>query len=490
MYESSHARTERWQGTVLLAAALFLPPSAALAGPVVDRPNIVFILADDLGWSDLGCYGADLHETPRLDRLARSGVRFTQAYAMSVCTPTRAALLTGRHAARLHMTVWREKSASREAEAARSTDRFLAPVTVSDLPEAETTLAEVLKRAGYLTLHVGKWHLGDGGHSPETNGFDINIGGTHWGAPATYFWPFRGSGPGDFRYVPGLGLGRPGDHLSDRLTDEALKLIEAAGERPFFLNLWYHDVHTPIEGKPELVEHYRGKLDPRLHHRNPEYAAMIDTLDRNVGRVLDFLESHDLARRTLVIFTSDNGGYINPYKGRPVTDNWPLRSGKGSLYEGGIRVPLVIRLPGGATGTCECPVICMDLFRTIAEAAGVDGGSGVDGMSLLPLARDPASRLARDALFFHFPHPYFTTAPVSAVRQDRWKLLEYLEDGRLELFDLATDPAEGRDLAVERSAETQRLRRRLHDWREEVGAQVPLPNLRYRASASGPAGRS
>lgn len=230
-------------------------------------PNVVFILADDLGWSDLGCYGADLHETPHLDQLAREGVRFTQAYAMSVCSPTRAAILTGRHAARLHLTVWREAAVN----PARA-QKLLPPLAVADLPHEELTLAEALQAAGYLTFHVGKWHLGDGDHSPETQGFDVNRGGTHWGAPATYFYPFRGEcgQEREFRYVSGLGLGKPGDYLTDRLTDEALKLIDQAGNRAFFLNLWYHNPHTPIEGKTNLVEKYRARLKPGLKHQNPD----------------------------------------------------------------------------------------------------------------------------------------------------------------------------------------------------------------------------
>ena len=465
-------------GRFLLAIGLLVlgsgrPATSLAAEP---RPNIVFILADDLGWSDLGCYGADLHETPHLDRLAREGLRFTQAYAMSVCSPTRAALLTGRHAARLNLTVWREAALNRDADAARTPRALLPPATASDLPHAETTLAEVLKAAGYLTFHVGKWHLGDAGHSPETQGFDVNVGGTHWGAPATYFWPFRGTNSaGEFRYVPGLGPGKAGDELTDRLTDEALRLIDGAGEQPFFLNLWLHSPHTPVEGKPALVEHFRRRLRPGLWHQNPDYAAMLRTLDDNVGRVLARLEARRLRERTLVIFTSDNGGYDQPFRGRAVTDNFPLRSGKGSLYEGGIRVPLIVRMPGLTSpgSVCREPVICMDFFPTIAELAGVAGATAVDGLSLVPLLRDPAARLAREALCFHYPHYYPTTSPVSAVRAGEWKLLEYFEGDRVELFHLRDDPGEQRNLASAEPERTAELRRQLGRWREEVGARIP-----------------
>lgn len=443
-------------------------------------PNLVFILADDLGWSDLGCYGSDLHETPNLDRLAREGVRFTQAYAMSVCSPTRAALLTGRHAARLHYTIWREGALTPSRD-----QKLLPPPAISDLPHSETTLAEALKAASYLTLHVGKWHLGDADHSPETHGFDLNIGGTHWGAPATYFHPF--SGPfgqaREFRYVPGLGLGRAGDYLTDRLTDEALKLIDAAGNRPFFLNLWYHNPHTPIEGKPKLVEKYRAKIRPGLRHQNANYAAMIETLDENVGRILARLQKRRLADRTLVIFASDNGGTIIQHRGQQVTDNWPLRSGKGSLYEGGIRVPLLVRLPGITPRgqVCEAPVTCTDFFPTLLELcvehadAQLQSLGPLDGVSLVRLFKAPRTSLDRDTLFFHYPHYYMTTTPVSAVRQGDWKLLEYFEDGRAELYNLRDDPGEQTDLAEAQPERTALLRGRLRGWRTEVGAQLPIP---------------
>ena len=444
------------------------------------RPNIIFILADDLGWSDLGCYGADLHETPHLDRLARAGLRFTQAYAMPVCSPTRAALLTGKHAARLRFTVWRESAVNREAEAARSKNKLLPPATMHDLAHSETTIAEVLKAAGYLTFHVGKWHLGDADHAPETQGFDLNIGGTHWGAPTTFFWPFRGpSGQSrEFRYVPGLGVGKEGEYLTDRFTDEALKLIDAAGARPFFLNLWFHNPHTPIEGKPALVEHYRRKLKPGLHHQNPDYAAMIQTLDETVGRILEHLKKRRIAERTLVIFTSDNGGYIGQYRGRQVTNNAPLRSGKGSLYEGGVRVPLIVKWPGVTPrgAVVDEPVICTDFFGTFAELVGANGDTTRDGLSLLPLLRNPRAHLQRDALYFHYPHYYATTSPVSAVRAGDWKLLEYFEDNHVELYNLREDPSEQRDLAAREPARAQQLRAQLQAWRGQVGAQLPSPN--------------
>ena len=476
---SPRARTD-WRALVAVLVLAWIAGRAVAAAP----PNIVFMLADDLGWSDLGCYGADLHETPRLDRLARQGVRFTQAYAMPVCSPTRAGLLTGRHPARLHYTTWREAAVERSERVAQGNWRLIPPPTVADLPASETTIATRLHRAGYLTFHVGKWHLGDANHSPETHGFDVNIGGTHWGAPESYFWPFRGTNRfREFRYVPGLGPGHPGQHLTDRLTDEAIKLIDFAGDRPFFLNLWFHNPHTPVEPKPELAARFRAKLQPGFKHQNADYAALLATLDENVGRVLDHLDQRGLAGRTVVIFASDNGGYLGEYKGQRVSNNAPLRSGKGSVYEGGIRVPLMIRWPGHAPAgrVCDEPVSCVDLAPSLAEFAGLPADEPTDGLSLAPLLRDPAGTLPRDALYFHYPHYYATTTPAGAVRSEGWKLIEYFEDSRLELYNLRADPGEAANLAAQEPDRTRALHARLREWRSRVGAQLPSPNPDYRA---------
>ncbi len=439
------------------------------------QPNIVLILADDLGWADLGCYGADLHETPNLDRLARQGVRFTDAYAAPVCSPTRAALMTGKHPARLHLTTWYESSHNPPRNRA-----LVPPITVADLPHREITIAEVLRSAGYRTAIVGKWHLGQATHYPETQGFDINIGGTFWGAPATHFFPYRGRGSteDEIRYVPHLEWGEPGEYLTDRLTDEALKVIDRAGDQPFFLYLAHHAVHTPIEAKAPLVERYRRRLKPGLHHRNATYAAMIQSLDESVGRVLKRLEERGIAEETIVIFASDNGGYINAFRGEPVTSNHPLRSGKGSLYEGGIRVPLIVRWPGHtpAGAIAHEPVITMDLFPTILEMSGLEHDQKTDGVSLAALLENPRARLGREGLFWHFPHYYPTTTPVGAMRSGHWKLLEYFEDDHVELYDLAKDLAEQTDLAAQHPEVARRLRDRLRSWRKEVDAQMPGPN--------------
>lgn len=452
------------------------------------RPNIVLILADDLGWSDLGCYGADLVETPHIDRLAADGVLFTQAYAMSVCSPSRATLLTGKHAARLRITIWSEGSRS-----GPRTRPLLEAPSLHDLPHTEKTLAAHLHDAGYLTAAVGKWHLGDARHHPETHGFDVNIGGTQWGAPHSFWWPYRGAGRfgPEFRYVPHLEFGTPDEYLTDRLTDEALRLIDRAGVRPFFLYLAHHAPHTPVEAKADDVAYFKGRLGPGMQHRNATYAAMVRSFDESVGRVLDHLAARGLDRDTVVILTSDNGGFIGVDRGSgdatPVTSNAPLRSGKGSLYEGGIRVPLIVRWPGITPGGAVCPepVTLTDLFHTLRPQAAVVGQAerdGRDGLDMSPLLRDPAAQLERDALFFHYPHYYETTTPVSGVRMRDWKLLEYLEDGRLELYNLRDDPTERTDLAARMPDRADALARRLHEWRTAVDAAMPTPNPDFKGN--------
>ncbi|WP_395743541.1 sulfatase [Prosthecobacter sp.] len=460
---------------ILGLSVLLLPQFLQAEGR---RPNILFILVDDMGWSDLGCYGADLHETPRIDQLAAESVRFTNAYAMSVCSPTRSTLMTGKHAARLHFTIWSEGA----QEGGPKNRKLRDAPAIWNLPRSETTIAKHLHDAGYLTALVGKWHLGDWQHYPEAHGFDINIGGTNWGAPQTFWWPYSGSGRfgSEFRYVPHLEFGKPGEYLTDRLTDEAIKVMDRAGEQPFFIYLAHHSVHTPIEAKEADVKHFDEKLREGMNHKHGVYAAMNKNLDDNVGRVLDHLKKSGLDKNTLVIFASDNGGYIGSDKagGRdmPVTSNAPLRSGKGSLYEGGIRIPLIIRWPGiTKAGVCDEPVVTMDLFNTLLGAAGLPPEKN-DGLDLSPLLKQPATKLGREALYFHYPHYYHTTTPVSAMRTGDWKLLEFFEDQHLELYDLRNDPGEQRDMAKQMPEKAGALRDQLHAWRAAVNAAEPVPN--------------
>jgi arylsulfatase A-like enzyme len=477
----------RFAALIVAALNLSLVPGHVFADDLAAkprRPNVVLILADDLGWSDLGCYGADLHETPNLDRLAQGAVRFTNAYAMSVCSPTRAMLLTGKHAARLQITIWAEGSLD-----GPKNRPLLQGASRHDLPHAETTLAARLQSAGYLTALVGKWHLGDAQHYPETHGFDVNIGGTLWGAPQTFFWPYRGVGRfgNEYRYVPHLEFGRPGEYLTDRLTDEAISVINSAGDRPFFLYLAHHAPHTPIEAKPADTSHFEATRRADMHHQNIGYAAMVKSLDESVGRILEHLKLRGIDQNTIVVFTSDNGGYVGVDKasGYPeaVTTNVPLRSGKGSLYEGGIRVPLIVRGPGWATNAlCAEPVSLADLYPTILELLDLPAAEGpIDGVDLSGLLNDPSTALDRDALYFHYPHYYHTTTPVGAVRVRDWKLLEYFEDNRVELYNLASDLSEARDLSPQMPEKSAELREKLHAWRDSVGAAMPTLNPNFRA---------
>lgn len=464
----------RTANSPLLLATLVLIPWVAQA-----RPNFVFILADDLGWSDLGVYGSDLHETPRIDGFAADALRFTNAYAASpVCTPTRASILTGKHPARLQMTVWRE--AARHPPLQRA---LVPPVTADSLPHEEITVAEVLHDAGYVTAHVGKWHLGTAEYYPQTQGFDYNVGGTLWGAPQTFFFPYSGSRPfSGLRYVPHLEGGAEGEYLTDRLTTEAIRILRREHGRPFFLHLAYHTVHTPIEGKPEVAELYRTRIRPDMKHRNAHLAAMVHSLDENVGRVLDALEQLGVSDNTVVFLTSDNGGFINRYDDLQVTDNSPLRSGKGSLYEGGIRVPAMVRWPGVTEpGTVsDTPMSSVDYYRTILSIAGLEGDRDynrtVDGIDLVPVLRGSHDTPQRAALFFHYPHYYSTTSPVSAVRNGHWKLLRYYEDSRLELYNLAEDIGERHDRSSDRPDLAAALLGRLESWLGSVSAQHPTPH--------------
>jgi len=465
------------------SGTLALCPGAVKAVERTGKPplNYVFILIDDLGWSDLGCYGADLHETPNIDEFARRSMTFTNAYAAApVCTPTRASIMTGKCPARLNMTIWREAS-KRPPQ-----DRPLVPpITVGDLPHDQLTIAEAMHDAGYQTTHIGKWHLGGAEYYPETQGFDVNIGGTLWGAPNTYFYPYRGDeNYREYRYVPHLEFGEEGEYLTDRLTDEALDVMKKVKDQPFFLHLAYHTVHTPMDGKPDLVEYYRGKIKPDMHHQNPYFAAMVHSMDENVGRILDGIRQLGIEERTVVVFFSDNGGFINEHRGQRVTNNYPLRSGKGSLYEGGIREPMIVNWPGVTKpgSVCHEPVSSVDFYPTFLEMAGLSGdpehNATLDGMSLVPLFKNPDATLPRQALFWHYPHYYPTTSPVSAVRQRDWKLLEYFEDGHLELYNLKEDLGEKNNLAEKMPERASDLHRLLKAWRDEVDAQLPKKNTR------------
>jgi arylsulfatase A-like enzyme len=458
------------------------------------QPNIIFILIDDLGWRDLTCYGSTYYETPNLDRLASEGMTFSDAYAACpVCSPTRASILTGKYPATVGVTDWIDWGNWVHPARGRLVD---APY-IDHLPLDETSLAAALKTVGYHTWHVGKWHLGGEPYLPGDHGFDLNIGGCHWGAPLNgYFSPYD---------IPGFENGPEGEYLTDRLTDEAVKLIENVNGAPFFLNLWYYAVHTPIQAKPELITRFEEKaremglddIDPfdigdpfptehkkelritrRLVQSDPVYAAMVYTLDENIGRLMDALDRTGQADKTIVIFTSDNGGLATA-EGSP-TCNAPLSEGKGWMYEGGTREPLIFRWPGVIKpGTsCQVPVTSPDFYPTFLEMVGAPHNpeQHTDGTSLMPLLKG-ATSLNREAIFWHYPH-YGNQGgtPGSSLRAGDYKLIHFFEDDHLELYNLRVDIEEEHNLAHLNPQLTAELARMLADWRRSVEAKIPQPN--------------
>ncbi|MFO7774546.1 MAG: sulfatase [Candidatus Hydrogenedentota bacterium] len=431
--------------------------------------NVVFALIDDLGWADLGAYGNEFNETPHIDRFAEENMLFTDAYAAPVCSPSRAALMSGQDTARLNLTSfipghWRPFEVLDE------------PVNrPQHLPHDLVALPEALSDAGYATAHYGKWHLGSGGqHFPTEHGFDeaIVTGGRHF-AP-------------DFRTNPSHDV-EPGTPLVDFLTDRTIDFMERHADQPFFVHLSHYAVHIPIDTTEELFEKYDAKEPVEGYPSNPYYAGMLEQLDDSFGRLLDAIDEMGLADDTVVIFYSDNGGLVQRFDvagdedAQVVTNNAPLRDEKGSLYEGGVRVPLIVRYPGRTESGSQCaePVLANDFYPTLAEIAGISPpGQAVDGQSMLPLFENPEASLARDAIHMHYPH-YHHSRPGSFIRQGDWKLIEFFDDNSLELYNLAEDIGEEHDLAREEPERAARMWRRLADWRQARQAAMPAPNPRF-----------
>lgn len=469
-------------------------------GKTDQMPNIIFILVDDLGWADLGCYGSDFHETLNIDRLAGQGMRFTNAYAACpVCSPTRASIMTGKYPARIDVTDW---IPGRQAHAGpQPCDKLISREFELEMDLEEITIAEALKDAGYRTFFAGKWHLGeDSVYWPEHQGFEINKGGWSVGSPrGGYFSPYIN---------PRLESGPEGENLTDRLTGESIRFIEEHTEEPFFLYLSFYTVHTPLQGKEELIEKYekkvydlgldrtvmetanrewiqyaapRGRFVERTIQGHPTYASMIETLDMNVGRVMKSLKELGLEENTIIFFMSDNGG-LSTSEGSP-TSNLPLRAGKGWLYEGGIREPMFIKWPGsGATGrVCHDPVISTDFYPTILEMAGVDlmPEQHMDGVSLVPLLTGNGDMKKR-SIFWHYPH-YGNQGgkPGAVIRMGDLKLIEFFEDNSVELYNLSDDPGEQLDLSSEMPGKVEDLLKMLHRWQVEVDAEGMDPNPGY-----------
>ncbi len=455
------------------------------------KPNIIFILIDDMGWKDLGCYGSEFYETPNIDRLADEGMLFTDAYAACpVCSPTRASILSGKYPATLGITDWIDY----DGRIHPCTGKLMDAPYIKHLPFEEKSIALALREGGYNTWHIGKWHLGKRPYYPENHGFDVNIGGCYWGHPFNgYFSPYG---------IETLEDGPKGEYLTDRITDEAISLIRNNKDKPFFLNLCHYAVHNPIEAKEEDIKRFEKKakemgldrLNPfedgeffpvdhkkhlrvrrRLIQSDPAYAAMIFNSDWNIGRLMDALEESGQAENTVIIFTSDNGGLATS-EGSP-TSNSPLSEGKGWMYEGGVREPLIVKWPGKIKpgSLCQEPITSPDFYPTLLEIAGLPliPEQHVDGVSILPLLQGKET-LGREAIYWHYPH-YGNQGgtPGSAIRMGDYKLLEFFEDGRVELYNLVEDLEQEENLAGEMPQLTDHMKRLLHDWRKSVEAKMP-----------------
>lgn len=453
---------------------LFDPAKALAEAGTGKRLTFVFILIDDMGWSDSACYGSTFYETPNIDRLASQGMRFTDAYAAApVCSPTRASIMTGKYPARLRLTDFIG------GDLVGENSRILPAEYIHQLPLEEVTIPEALKPAGYVSAHIGKWHLGDKPYYPEAQGFDLNVGGSHSGMPRDYFYPAWGDNP--------PLKGRHGEYLTDRLTEEAEKFIEDNRDKPFFLHLAHYAVHVPIQARKETVDKYQARVKAENIHNNSVYAAMIESVDESVGRVMKKLEQLGIAERTVVFFMSDNGGLSvkeGDFKHTPATSNAPLRAGKGYLYEGGLREPMIIRWPGvvAPASLCSVPVISVDFYPTILEIAGITGDPELlaDGASLVPLLKQTGN-LEREAIYWHYPH-FSNQGGMAggAVRKGDYKLIEFYQDGFLELYNLKDDIGETNNLAGKRPEKAAELRQLLKHWLKEVKAQMPVPNPDYK----------
>ncbi|OAI50240.1 hypothetical protein AYO44_17955, partial [Planctomycetaceae bacterium SCGC AG-212-F19] len=410
-------------------------------------------------------------ETPHIDRLAASGMKFTNAYAACpVCSPTRASILTGRYPPRYNVTDWLPGRKD------MSSQKLLRPQIAQQLSLDEITIAKALKPAGYVSASIGKWHLGGPDFTPDKHGFDLNVGGTQTGSPPGGYFKFK---------TPTMTARDENEYLTDRLTDEALGFIEKNKDRPFFLYLPHYTVHIPLQAKKDLIAKYEAKAKPGQPQHNPVYAAMIESLDESVGRLTKKLDELKIADRTVIFFFSDNGGLsVKEGAFTPATSNAPLRAGKGYLYEGGIREPCIVRWPGATKpgSVCDTPVISVDFFPTILEMAGAKPPENrpIDGVSLTSLLKQAGDLKPRE-LYWHYPH-YSNQGgkPSGAVRAGDWKLIEFYEDGKRELYNLKDDIGEQKDLAATMPDRAKELQQKLVEWRKAVNARMPTPNPDYK----------
>ena len=476
----------------LCALCIFITTAPTL--DAAKHTNFLFFLVDDMGWADIGANGSTFHETPNIDRLAKSGMRFTQGYAAgSVCSPTRASIMTGRHPVRVDITDWIPGQSNRPANS------LLHPEDRGHLPLEEVTIAEALKEHGYQTFFAGKWHLGDKGKWPTDQGFDINIGGHHRGSPpGGYYGPWSN---------PALKAKRKGEYLTERLTEESVKFLkEHDHAKPFLLYLSYYNIHTPIQAYKKHIDHYETKAtkafegktpsEPehdgtnRLRQDNAALASMVAAVDDSVGTLLAELKKLKLDENTVVIFFSDNGGLSTLGRGRPGPGcNLPLRAGKGWLYEGGVREPTIIRAPGVTQpgSVSHKPMVSMDFFPTILELADLhlQPKLHTDGQSLVAQLKGDDS--SQRTFYWHYPH-YHGSAwkPGGSIRDGDWKLIEFYHYKKFELYNLANDPGERHNLAKAKPKKAKLLRAKLLAWQNQMRAKMPVPNPDYESKAKRP----
>ena len=475
---------------LLLISVVFIPATSIAASPQ-PKLNFVLILVDDLGWMDLSCQGSDYYKTPNVDRIANEGIRFTNGYAAcAVCSPTRAAVQTGRYPGRVGVTDWirslfqrgglgtPEKNPTKYVGGKNR--KLLCPPNPYWMEHEELTIPEILSGEGYKSAYIGKWHLGDEAWYPPGQGYNENRGGCDYGQPPSYFDPFnqpKHRHPMIRAGIPGLTGRKPGQYLTHREAEEAVELISEWKDTPFFIQLGHYAVHTPIQAIPDVAAKYQqeGKSPA-----NAKYAAMVESVDDSTRDVLNALEKHGLDDRTVVIFTSDNGGLDN--KGNP-TENAPLRSGKGYPHEGGIRVPFLVRWPGAIKpgSVSDTPVCSIDILPTILEAAGIapPDDRAIDGLSLVKHMKSGGqNKLSRDELIWHFPHYRHAPGPYSIIRKGDLKLIHFYE-GQQELYNLKQDLGEQNNLAESMPDKVKTLEARLMQRLEEMDAKIPHPNPDY-----------
>lgn len=444
--------------------------------------NVVFFVVDDLGWKDLGVYGSDFYQTPNIDQLAKEGMLFDNAYSScTVCSPSRASLMTGKYPAKLKLTDWIE-----------GWDYPNAKLSIPDwnmhLDLSELTIAELLKGAGYKTGHFGKWHLGeDEQYWPENQGFDSNFGGWAKGSPN------RNAKIGSKGYFAPYGNPRLSDpegdqYLTERLANEAVQFIDQNRKNPFFLNFWFYNVHTPLQARQDKIDKYTTLISSKNNQTNPTYAAMVEHVDDAVGKVVDRLKELGLYDKSIIIFTSDNGGLIGNGANK-VTNNYPLRMGKGGNYEGGVRVPLLIKIPNNSKpgSVNSTQVSSIDYMTTLIDLLQLPVSDSVkqklDGISILPVLKNEEKILDRGSIYWHYPHYHRQGAtPYSAVRNGNWKLIHIIESETYELYNLDEDLGEQHDVSTKNPKIVEWLKNDLNDWKKSVGAQMPTDNPNYKVT--------